>query len=82
MKKAGVHVEELVKRLVRAASGEFSTFYYSSIMRVARSKRKWGQGHSSFPFQRLGCGRPTFRHSEAERRGSGVDWICSSFRTL
>ncbi|HLJ42200.1 MAG TPA: ferritin-like domain-containing protein, partial [Candidatus Acidoferrales bacterium] len=31
---AGVNVEELVKKLVRAASAELTTFYYYTILRV------------------------------------------------
>ena len=32
--KAGVNVEELLKKLVRAASAEFTTYYYYTILRV------------------------------------------------
>ncbi len=34
VEKAGVNVDELVKKLVRAASAEFTTFYYYTILRV------------------------------------------------
>jgi ferritin-like protein len=34
VQKAGVNVDELVKKLVRAAAAEFTTFYYYTILRV------------------------------------------------
>jgi ferritin-like protein len=34
VKKSGVNVDELVKKLVRAAAAEFTTFYYYTILRV------------------------------------------------
>lgn len=34
VKKAGINVEELLKKLVRAASAEFTTYYYYTILRV------------------------------------------------
>ena len=35
VEKAGVNVEQLVKKLVAAAGAEFTTFYYYTILRVA-----------------------------------------------
>src|SRR5437773_11587535 len=35
VEKAGIKVEELLKKLVAAAGAEFTTFYYSTILRVA-----------------------------------------------
>ena len=34
VEKAGVNVDELIKKLVRAASAEFTTYYYYTILRV------------------------------------------------
>jgi len=34
VEKAGVNVDELLKKLVRAASAEFTTYYYYTILRV------------------------------------------------
>ena len=34
VQKSGVNVEELVQKLVRAASAEFTTYYYYTILRV------------------------------------------------
>jgi len=34
VEKAGVNVEELVKKLLRAAAAEFTTYYYYTILRV------------------------------------------------
>ncbi len=34
VEKAGVNVDELLKKLIRAASAEFTTYYYYTILRV------------------------------------------------
>ena len=34
VEKAGINVDELLKKLVRAASAEFTTYYYYTILRV------------------------------------------------
>ncbi len=34
VEKAGVNIDELLKKLVRAASAEFTTYYYYTILRV------------------------------------------------
>ena len=35
VEKAGINVEQLLKKLVAAAGAEFTTFYYYTILRVA-----------------------------------------------